>query len=306
MIWLLLALLSAVPGVVSAEDVAAPGVTIFFTGYVRGNYEPCGCRDNPSGGLARRAGYINRYRENHQDRIINVELGSYFTASLGGGKRVNELMLDALRMLPVHVFHLNGWDLERWPEISGKLGKQTRVISSNIIWPPDAGKPPARFAVRKISLSEKQSVRFGFLGLTNPRTLKRGSRFRMRNPLQTLSAALEKHGSKADYWIILSDLTAAAAKQMAQQHPQVIAVLLMSKTYKLFQPQQVNQAVILHSVERGRYLGKLRLGFNQNGKITSFEPELINLNEEIRDDEKMARRIEELKQRLKAAQSESE
>ena len=128
----------------------------------------------------------------------------------------------------------------------------------------------------------------------------------MRNPLQTLSAALEKHGSKADYWIILSDLTAAAAKQMAQQHPQVIAVLLMSKTYKLFQPQQVNQAVILHSVERGRYLGKLRLGFNQNGKITSFEPELINLNEEIRDDEKMARRIEELKQRLKAAQSESE
>ena len=117
---------------------------------------------------------------------------------------------------------------------------------------------------------------------------------------------LKKHGNKADYWILLADISTTAAKQLAMDHPKIAAILLMGKSYQLGKPKQVNNAVILRSIERGRYLGRLQLLFDAGGKLSSYKPGFINLNVDIKDDEKMAEKIEKISKELKTKKTESD
>jgi 2',3'-cyclic-nucleotide 2'-phosphodiesterase (5'-nucleotidase family) len=288
----------SIQGLQALEEPPSRGVTLFFNGYVRGNFQPCGCKSNPSGGLARRFGYIDSYRKKSSDEIINVELGAYLTRGGKNARRINRFMLEALNDLPVHIFHLNAWDLPN-RELIEERAKKSRIISSNLTLPADKGRPFRPIDIRKIELSDEASVRIGFIGLSNPRSLNSNAGYSARNPLKAAESVLGKHGEKADYWVVLTDLSAAAARELAEEHPEICSILIMSKRYRLAEPIQVKNAVLLQSIERGRYLGQLRLIFDQKAKLISYEPKFINLNEGITDDEEMSQKVKKFTEELK-------
>jgi 2',3'-cyclic-nucleotide 2'-phosphodiesterase (5'-nucleotidase family) len=282
------------------------GVSIFFTGYVRGNYKPCGCKEDPSGGLARRMGYLSEFRGKSKDTVINVELGSYLSLPSPDSDSINQLMLEALSEIPVDVFHLNAWDVPHWQSIAKLKGYSAKTLSSNIIWPSDQKKKPRPFIVKKIEISKEKSIRLGFIGISDPKTFAKNSKFHAANSYKVVSRLFEKHSEKADYWILLTDLSSAAARILAKDHSGIIAVLIMGKSYRIAKPTQVNNAVVLESIERGRQLGKLRLVFNSEGKLVSYMPGFVSMNDKIKDDEKMAAKIEELSEKLAEVQSKSD
>lgn len=270
-------------------------LTIFFTGFVRGMFEPCGCKVKPSGGLARKAGYMGEYRKDQAGPTLEVDTGNYFKPLGPNSGEINDLMLKSLHFLPVQVLNLGNNDLFFWDHLARNKPAGTRVISSNLT-PRDPDHPrPQRYAIVTIPASRlhlHKDVRIGFIGLADPAQVKPNSGFTAEEPLQAASEAMQALKGKTDFVVVLADLRRPRTKigpesviyQLAHRFPQIYAILLAESHFILYPPEQIDNAVVLSSVERGRFLGQLVLQFDASGKVVAVEPDTIELNKKIKED----------------------
>ena len=124
-------------------------VTIFFTGLVRGNYGPCGCNTEPSGGFARRSAYARQYASGDDSAIIHVDAGGILMQRGPRAAHVNPEMLNAVRDLPVSVVNLSPPDLFLWDEVAAyDLGE--RFISTNLSPLDPQRRSPARYRIIEV------------------------------------------------------------------------------------------------------------------------------------------------------------
>jgi 2',3'-cyclic-nucleotide 2'-phosphodiesterase (5'-nucleotidase family) len=276
----------------SSSTPATPrSVTLFYSGYVQGGYAPCGCPVQPSGGLARRAGFMRHFRQKTGAYELQIDLGNYFSEPGPAADAVNKLMLQSLDALPIRVMNLGAQDLYYWKELSAHVASKpatTQVISSNLL-PKDSGAPaPARYAIVEVPAARiglKEPLRIGFVGLCDPASVKPNSKFTASDPAQALAVVkpeLMKRG--ADFVVVLADLPRDAAKRLPLAHPEVLSVLVAEKQFVTYRPEQVNNAVILSSTERGRFLGKLEMELDGSGNVVVFRPNVVELVSGVPED----------------------
>ncbi len=295
--WLLASAIFLQGGSWSEEDSSPRLLTIFFSSNVSGNFEPCGCKVHPAGGLARRAGFVRSFREQHNDWVMQIDLGNYFEKPGPRATAVNRLMLEGLDQIPIDVMNLASEDLHFWPTLHQKAPR-TQVISSNLkprrpsLPQP---KPYAMVEIRAADLGLEKDLRIGFLGVTDPGRVKPNSGMKAMDPLEAVGsvkkAVLEKEG--ADFLILLTDLPRQSSRiepgsllhQLAQLNPEVTAILNTERRYVLFQPQIVNNAVILSGVERGRHLSRLTLTLDKSAQVQEIDYDTVELKEGIPEDE---------------------
>jgi len=265
-----------------SADRKTAEVTIFFTGLVRGNYGPCGCNTEPSGGFARRSAYARQYASGNDSAIIHVDAGGILMPRGPRAAHVNPEMLNAVRDLPVSVVNLSPPDLFLWDDVAASDLRE-RFISTNLS-PLDPQRPsPARYRIIE-ALEGEKVVRIGFLGISDPRKIKPNSGFRGEDPARAVQEIKAEVLREADFLVVLADIPQRPEEsildQLARDHPEIIAVLTTEDNYRLHEPRVVNNAVVLSSVERGRYLGQLKLAIDENGKVLEFAPDFIQMGEE--------------------------
>ena len=219
-----------------------------------------------------------------------------------GSDVVNKLMIESLSRLPISVMNLAPEDLFMWKELaSAKL--PTKIISTNLV-PKDSSVPaPARFAVMEIpgaSLGLKKNVPLVFLGLSNPSQVKPNSGFQAIDPLEAVEKVKPEALKKGNILIVLADLPKATAVRLAKAHPEIYAIMMLERTFVDTQPEQVNNAVLVWSVERGRHLGQLSLDFDEAGNITTFRPIKVELNAKVAADQALLKRENEVKAQVPA------
>jgi 2',3'-cyclic-nucleotide 2'-phosphodiesterase (5'-nucleotidase family) len=229
--------------------------------------------------------------------VLQVDLGDYFMALGPGSDTVNKLMLDSLTSLPIGVMNLAPEDLFMWKELSAaKL--PTKIISTNLT-PRDSSVPtPARYAIVEVpgaTLGLKKNLRLGFLGLSNPTQIKPNSGFNAADPLEAVAQVKPELLKKTDYLMVLADLPKVTAVRLAKENPEIYAILLLERTYVDTQPEQVNNAVLVWSVERGRQLGQLVMELDERGNIVTFKPNKVELNSTVPTDAALLKRENETK-----------
>ena len=269
-----------------ASDRKRAEVTIFFTGLVRGNYGPCGCNTEPSGGFARRSAYATQYASGDNSAIIHVDAGGILMPRGPRAAHVNPEMLNAVRDLPVSVVNLSPPDLFLWDDVAASdLGE--RFISTNLSPLDPRRRSPARYRIVE-AFEGEEVVRIGFLGISDPRKVQPNSGFRGENPALAVQEVKAEVLKEADFLVVLADIPQRSEEstldQLARDHPEIVAVLTTEDVYRLQEPRVVNNAVILSSVERGRYLGQLKLAVDESGKVQEFAPEFIEMGEEQAED----------------------
>lgn len=302
---LALAVLTALPShPLAASPDAVRSITLFFSGYVKGTFGPCGCKANPGGGLARRSGYTKKYEAETGDYVLQVDLGNYFLSPGPHSRPVNELMVEGLRRLPLRVMNLAPEDLYQWEDLSS-LELPTKFISTNL-QPRDRDRPaPSPYAVIELpadDLGTRRAVRIGFLGISDPARVKPNSGFLGTDPLQAIADAQAELEGKVDFVIVLAHVDLGPSPfqanslpaRIAEAHDNVYAVLVSERRYMLRAPKQVNNAVLLSSVERGRHLGRLTFRLDGEGRVTEVHPEFIELSEKVPEDSYFHRRQLEL------------
>ena len=274
----------------SAEELTANEVTIFFTGFVRGNYGPCGCSAGPTGGVSRRVGYANEFVKKRPGFTVHVDAGNYLQPPGPRSDLINRLMLESFAEVPLSVINLGIEDLYWWPELSEAGSDQTKIISTNLISEDPELPQPDRYAIVEVSAeatSLDRSIRIGFLGIADPARLKPNSKFRGIDPLVAIAEIKKEVMGKADFLIVLADLPRKSReipedsvfRKLAEAHSEIAAILVAERYYRLYRPVKMNSAVILSSVERGRYLGQLTLELDDSASITKFDSQFIELKE---------------------------
>ncbi len=293
---------------VFAGDASGAKLNLLFSGFVEGNFGPCGCDKNPTGGLARRAGYSATLVE---DGSLNlqIDLGNYFHPLGPQSKAINELMLKGLSSLPIRVMNLTPNDLFMWDRLQEMSLPQTEIISTNLS-PRDPRKAsPKRYTIVTVSGNElglEDDVRIGFLGLSDLRRVKPNSGFTGSDPLLAVEKAMLELANQVEFVVVLADFRRKSGPlkpdsilhKLAEAHPKIYAVLNTEQRFLLHEPEQVGNAVILSSVERGRYLGRLQLRFDSKGEVTAVEPEFIELKAGVPEDAELARLQAELEAKI--------
>ncbi len=203
-------------------------------------------------------------------------------------------MLESLRRLPVDVFHLTPGDLHEWERLS-QLESPTRVVSSNLVPADDSLPAPQPFAIVDFD-SPAGRIRIGFLGVSDPAAVRPNSRFRAVPPREALETYLPKVSPQADVVVLLADLPADAAGELADAFREIDVVVRGEARAIANSPQIAGNAVVVSTVERGRSLGKLTLKLSADGRVESAEPEWIALDQNIPEDPHFKARENELAQ----------
>ena len=262
-------------------------LTLFFTGYVQGNFEPCGCKSGPYGGLARRAGYLSDYRKSGGGLSIQADAGNYFQMAGPYSDVVNRLMLDSLEAFPAQVLNLGTEDLVFWRKLSEASPARTQVISTNLVRSNASLPSPKPYAVVEVPAGSGESdkpLKIGFLGLSDPARVKPRSGFRGRDPFEVLAEVVPELSGKVDLVVVLADLPRKVALEVARRHSEVAAVLVGQRGSRVEEAEQVNNAIIASSVDRGRYLGKLTLNLDQKRRVVGWDSEYVALKEGMTED----------------------
>lgn len=234
---------------------------------------------------------------------MQVDLGDYFMPLGPGSDIVNEFMKQSLDLLPIQVMNLGPDDLHMWKELSQSKLKTTAIISTNLVPREKALPAPRRYAVVQIpaqKLGLKKDLRLAFLGLTSPDQLRPNSPFVAQDPIDAVAKIKAEVLKQADYLIVLAEVPKPTAIRLAQENPEIYAIMMVERSVIQHTPEQVNNAVLLWSMERGRSLGQLTLELDQNGGISVFKPNMVTLDSTIPDEQALLKRQNEIKAQVPA------
>jgi len=213
------------------------------------------------------------------------------------------MMIDSLNGLPLKVMNLASEDLHIWKQLAAAK-PQTKIISTNLV-PKDPSVPsPAPFALVEIpaqTLGIKRNVKIGFFGVANPATIKPKSDFTATDPVEAIAKVKPMLANQADFLVVLGDVPKAVAVRVANAHPEVLAFLMTEKAYTRHNPEQVNNAVLLWSIDKGRNLGRLDLELNESGQVTVFKPSEVVLDATVPENAALLKRQKEIAAQVPAS-----
>jgi len=224
--------------------------------------------------------------------VISVDAGGYFRPEGPGSAAINEIMAEALDKIPVDVFNLTADDLHYWPTLSQVKFTRAKVISTNLTAPSSASAL-APYAIQTLKVGDAE-VRIGFLGLADTSRVPPRSGFSGVDPLEAVAKIKDKVLQEADFLVVLADLPGDIVKKLADANPEIYAIIAMERRFFLGRPAQIQNAVVLNTVERGRFLGRLVVGLDSSGKVDSYKPDMIEMNAKVPESEFFAERIRQL------------
>ncbi len=276
--------------------------TLFFSADIGGNLEVCGCPIRPLGGIARRLGYINSFRERSPDAAtMLVDAGHIFSDESGengelnaDAKLMNDWIVRANEQMDLAVVNVSHRDLQYAQRLfdpnAALKPEKAALISANIKMPKAHIAP---YTIKTLTAKRlKKPVRIAFIGLSElPPDEKKEAMakqgFTFMDPLETAKTTLVEVKDKADINIIVGYFKPGTANKLAVQNSEVDLIIAYDERGFVHDPKQVNNALILYASRQSKYLGELRFYADANGEIERFTNRYVELDSVIPDDPTM-------------------
>jgi len=286
-------------------------IVVFYSSTVHGNLEVCGCPIHPLGGVARRAGYINAFKQRSPDAaILQVDAGYIFSddTNAAGDKlkddarlmndwivRANDIMnLDVvnlgyrdMRYAGMLLNPANKWDGKPKPE-------KTAIISSNIKAVDSSRVSPAPYVIKTVTGKRlPQAVRIAFIGVSEPAPEEfvaavKASGFVINDPLESVKAALAEVHDKVDVTAVVGFMSLPMVNKLARQNDNLDLIINTDERGLVPDPRQVNNALIVYAAKETKHLGELRFYVDTEGIVDRFTARYVELDEVIPDDPQLA------------------
>src|SRR6185295_2839085 len=254
------------------------------------------------GGLARRASYIERFRERLPGIPTLLADSGYFVAderSAHGELRPdiaakNDYVAKAHEQFKVDVANLSSRDLKYFSRLLEKREFETRaaskpllrkLVSANTLADSAEIVGPQPFIVREVTARQGGGViRVAFLGLTDvPLSATPG--FKYIDPVEAAKQTLPQARKRADIVIALAYLNAEGAARVAREAPGIDAMIVtdsQSNGGMFTTPTTAGKTLILYTPFETRMLGELRFYRDPRGNLSTVS-RFITLDESIPD-----------------------
>jgi hypothetical protein len=241
----------------------ARAVTLVHSNDMMGELEPCGCRSNPLGGMARKANWLKKLNDTS---LIQLDAGDTFFAT----SPVPELLAKQAELQAtylVHAFDQVGHDAIVPGEKDFALGlaaferlrKQAhfKFIAANL-----KRKKGGKFLDAHVVFTRKdengKTVRVGVFGLVGE-DLGWPAELRTSAPIAAAKKEVKELRKKCDFLVALTHQGYDADRALAEAVPGIDVIVGGHTQTFLQEPAKVGSTWILQSSFRNQYVGALPL-----------------------------------------------
>jgi 2',3'-cyclic-nucleotide 2'-phosphodiesterase (5'-nucleotidase family) len=262
------------------DDGFALGILI--TSNLRGNLDTCDC-NHPRGGLARRIGYLNAFRQKFKGvPVLQVEAGQlWYTASNDRFVLLqNDQVTRAYNRWPVDVINLSRNDLAHAEQLLVRDGLSERMeqlpllksfISANSDYNDNIASP-APFVIKEVSsprLAGRQGrLRIGFVGLAEPyRTSDGIADATLKNMYEAARRVVPVVRKQCDVLVIVAHSEMAGATRLAKENPEA-DVVIAGNAEGLFKTRQVGNTLIVPTSPGNIQANDLRVYVDKGGRVS--------------------------------------
>lgn len=265
-------------------------VHIVYSGNIDGELEPCGCSViGNSGGIKRHSTLLKQLRHEQPD-LFALSGGGLIASMVPQDKLTGEYILKGFARLDYDAVALQWSDLAYGINFVQNRGLPW-VVSN---W---AGKD---FAADKVVSRGGHTLSF-FAWLDpaqSPQAAMHLEHEQVSGDIDALATKL-KQAQQQGLTVLSTSLTLEQAKALPLQY---VDILLIQAAYEEYgKPQMVGNTLVLQPGSRGMRLGKLDITLNADGRIGSFEHQVIAMPPSVADDPSLAKWYEEYNAKVKAA-----
>jgi len=266
-------------------------LALFYAAEQKGSLETCGCPKEPRGGLPRTQAYIDASRAANPDTpslLLNAGYWLEDAIGLGGALRgdvpvMNRWMIKGLAAGDWAALNVGYTDLPGLSELGSELGSELEselpLVSANVKARSDAVP-----AVAPWLLLERGGLRIGVTGITAAGvSFVPSPDYLVEPPVPAAEAVLAELAPQADLLVLLVYQAIAAARELAEAHPEIDVVIDAHQHYESIAPFLVGRAVWVKAQYQTQRLGELRLWMN-GGDVERVLDRKIELDPDIPGD----------------------
>lgn len=114
---------------------------------------------------------------------------------------------------------------------------------------------------------------------------------RVLPPAEALRENIEKLKGKVDLVVVLAHTNYQVAKKLASDVPGIDVILSGHRSAVLTNVERAGSAILMHCRGSGKYVGKLVLDIDAQGKISSSSGEYAPMSKELADDPQVAKLV---------------
>ncbi len=284
-------------------------LTILYFNDIHGHLEPWkpdAKSEATIGGIARIASLVERVRKQNRSRgraTILLQGGDVLQGTPLSAVYQGEPDIECFNLMGVDAMVIGNHEFDFGQSNIAKLVERAKfpILSANVF--RTDGRPYARAS----TVIEKGGLRIGVLGLTTSETPRttfptnvEGLTF--DDPIQVAKYAIPVLEPHCDLVVALTHLGVPDDRRLASSVPGIDVIVGGHTHAKLPNPERVGNTVIVQAQDYGRYLGRLDLRVDADGKVTTEHSELIPIDGTIPESkatlDTVARYSGKLKERL--------
>ncbi len=241
------------------------------------------------GGLSKKGFEFEKIRKSSTNPVITLDAGALLFKStrltlnrVPQEKATAEGIVKAYNMIGYDAVGIGMNELAAGLAFLKELAAQASFswISSNLV-----DKSSLQAIFKEHLILSAGSIKVGVIGLTNPQgqsLLAEKHHVKILSWQKSLPSILQSINDKADLIVLLSNLSNADNKEIAQKHPEIQIILQSGVSRSNLRPTPLNNTILTQSEKQGKYVGIMDINWQPSKSWPDMSPkQLIQKNQEF-------------------------
>jgi len=283
-------------------EVKKTVVSILFTNSTNGYLESCDCPENPFGGLVRRVTMVNELKKDNP-QVLLLDSGDTFSA-------YPDSLLAKYTLLAMEKV---GYDMIA-------LGDQELILGLDYIKDEIAKKKLPFYSANLTTcqgetcsyltsshlVKQIGNIKVGIISIISPKVFAffpkdKIQGLKVLSSTETVQGFIEAYRKDVDLIIVLSHSGYEEDVNLAKRIEGINVIVGGHSQTLVKEPVKMNQTLIVQAGEKGQYLGKLDIEFDEKKKIIAYEYKLFPLTKDIADNQQVRALVTEYQVELEKA-----
>jgi hypothetical protein len=234
---------------------------------------PCGCTSNQSGGLPRRATYIERLR--HEAEVVPVDVGGAAHGTSPYDLAKFKAILQGESEMHVAAHNIGAAEARFGPDELRRLANVGGVLLLSANVRDKSGK----LVAEPVKLLSAAGRRLALVGVLAERYAT--ADLQVDPPHQAVVKTLRSVSGKYDAAIVLAYLPEDELRELADALPEA-DVVVGGPTGQPISPKQIGPTLLASATKKGKFLA--RLDAPALGSVEHWSGSIVELNEQYADD----------------------
>ena len=258
-------------------------MTILFSSDLLGKIRSCGCTVDDTGGLGRRATYVEGIRKDNE-HVIVLDAGDAFSIDLSYSQAEADLTWDVFNLMRLDAFTPGETDFIFGLPYLQNLAERAEfdIIAANIV---DAATGEPLFGAR-YKVIDVGGIKVGITGVLDDSIRFPGyidtSSFRVEPVAETLARVLRDMRGEASFLVLLSHMGRDRSIDLAMEVPGFDLIVVGHGKPFIKRLERIGETVLIAAGGAGQYIGKMNLSLGRDGEMVKSYFSLVPLKEEIR------------------------